>query len=197
MLYYKRKLFNKIDKEVETSIEKFREDIESIRVQLKKKIEDYNLNLSLKIINNTLNDHRKAVRNNPFDEEKMLILGREYHKVLQESHLQKPEKMKVMYVIKDDIDHRFYNFNLQIKDFLANKLLRQGKYEASKMSDGNLDRKELDHLESLVESEVKYSTIPENWNVDNVNEEVTKSLLMMRNEYKKTKLETSKEYLNN
>lgn len=130
----KKKIYHKIDKEIDNSIECFIRDMELARAQLKQRVDEQKLNVSAQNVDTVLAEHRQKVLYNPHNDMNLLRLGQEYHKFLQESQIQTPEKRKLLGIMKDDIDHRFDHYYSDIEN-LNKKLLSKGKYPTDQSSE--------------------------------------------------------------
>ena len=174
----KEKLFRKIDDEIEKLQDEFDEKMKKIRKEQRQNITDFSMKSTQKSQQNILSEYRRKVLDNPHDETSLKRLGREYHKSLQESNVQNVDRRKIFEKYREDIDHRYYHFNSDLQ--------RIFKYLGDKQEyparNGENPRKEQANSEELdlVESEVRNSTIPKEWEKDDPMEEVNKSLHIIR-----------------
>ena len=173
----KEKLFCKIDDEIEKLQDEFDEKMKEIRKKQRQNINEFTIKSNSKSQQNALSEYRRKVLDNPHDETSLKKLGREYHKSLQESNVQNVDRRKIFEKYKDDINHRYDNFNddlQRIFKFLADKRMYPTRNGISKEKLENSE--EMD----LVESEVRNSTIPKEWDKEDPMDEVNKSLHIIR-----------------
>lgn len=175
----KQDLLNKVEHETDSAKRKFLKELGKAQRELNLRIEEYHLTLSTKLFNNRMKEFRRAVKKNPGDVDALKKLGREYHSSLQESQINYEEQQKILETIQEDINYRFNSFNKDLAKILQ-KLGSGQKYKMIKEP----QIKESTESQQLVESKVENNVVPEEWNRDNVTEDVNKSLLMIQNKYK-------------
>jgi len=189
----REKLYRKIDDEIERVQDEFDEKMKKIRMKHRDYILNFNTMAQSKNQQNNMEAFRKKFINNPYDDEALKRLGREYHKYLQESNVQNIDRRKIFKKYNDGIEERFNYFNRDLMRILK-QLERKQKYPSQQGNDFYQKSSESEEEQDLVESEVRNSTIPKEWDKEDPMEEVNKSLhLIMQN--KKKKIEAREEYL--
>ena len=175
----KQKLKRKLQDEISNLFEQFDERMKSVHRKHKQYINEYNTLSLSKNQHNNLNEFRQKVRDNPYDESALKKLGREYHKYLQESNVQNVDRIKIYQKYNNNLNQRFDNFSKDLMVLMKHleKSTPYPKHDKglthNKMSDSETQ-------DDLVESEVRNSTIPKEWDKEDPMEEVNKSLHMIR-----------------
>ena len=184
----REKLYRKIDDEIERIQDDFDEKMKDIRKKHRKYVLDYNTMSQSKNHQDTMGEFRRKFINNPYDDEALKRLGREYHKYLQESNVQNVDRRKIFQKYKDNIDKRFNYFTNDLMSII-HLLGKKQMYPESKDTNQNPNEVDSEPEEELVESEVRNSTIPKEWDKEDPMEEVNKSLhMIMQNKKKKLDL---------
>lgn len=171
-------LFRKIDDEIERLQDDFDEQMKDARRSQRRRIADFRLGGQSRAGQTSLTELRRKVLQNPRDEEALKRLGREYHKFLQESNVQGADRRKLTQKFRDDLERRFEDFARDLRAICAQ--LRGA--EASAGRRGSRQK------EGLVESEVRNSTIPKEWDKEDPMEEVNKSLHLIRQHKQRSEL---------
>lgn len=179
-------LFRKIDDEIEKMQDEFDEHMKDVRKQQRRHITDHRAITQSKSAQHSLHQFRRKVLDSPNDDVALRRLGREYHKYLQESNVQGVDRRKMVQKFKDDIDQRFSRFGRDLMGIFR-LLKRKEPYPEAKEG-----RAESLSQEDLVESEVRNSTIPKEWDKEDPMEDVNKSLHLIR-ENKKRRADTREE----
>lgn len=170
--------YHKIDDEIEHMQDEFDENMKSVRKCHRKQITEFKIMNQSKSPQSSLSEFRQKVLHNPNDDALLLRLGREYHKYLQESNVQGADRRKIIQKLKDDINQRFANFREDLM-VLFEQLKSKEPQSRAKLGEAR-ERQNESKDEELVESEVRNSTIPKEWDKEDPMEEVNKSLHMIR-----------------
>jgi hypothetical protein len=166
---------DKLKRRLEDQINRIQDDFDDKIKQVFRKqnryIEEFNNMGASKNQNTLMEEYRRRVRENPGDLDALRKLGREYHRNLQDSNVHNVDRRKIYQKYKDDMDK---DFGLFLKDMkqLMDELEKKGRYQGI----GARQERESD----LVESEVRNSTIPKEWEPEDPMEDVNKSLHMIR-----------------
>lgn len=120
-------IYQKIDDEIESTQDRFEEDMKRVRKTLRENILKFHLHQSMNPAVNKLDECRQKVRENPLDSDLLRRLGHEYHRYIHESKIQAQDKAGFIRKIRDDIEHRFDFFNFDL-DSIINLLRKSQRY---------------------------------------------------------------------
>jgi DNA-binding PadR family transcriptional regulator len=123
----KKKIYQKLDDEIERAQDRFERDMKKIRKLLRENIDKYHLKQSLNYNIQNLQECRKKVLENPNDNELLKNLGTEYHNYMHESNFYNIDKEGMIKKLNKDIDHRFDYFNFDL-DKIISYLGNSSKY---------------------------------------------------------------------
>lgn len=179
----KEKLRRRLQDQINKVHDDFDEKMKRIVRKQRRYIEDFNTASTSRNMSNQLEEYRRRVQDDPRDMDALKKLGREYHRYLQDSNVQNVDRHKTYQKFRDDM---VKNFDFFLRDLGQIMDHLEGK-EAYPEESIRRRSRSIEKNDNLVESEVRNSTIPKEWEREDPTEDVNRSLHIIRQNKEKQK----------